>query len=1410
MADPSQPISTSTSATDLTVHEHHSPTPTLQGDTSGGLKSAKTGLFSQPGTIPLPDHGYHRLGVVFEDVTVYGAGGTRKTVEGLELAMLKMWDVPGFISKLFNLKFGKKRALISGFSGVVPAGETMLVLGRPGSGCSTLLRAITNQRDSFAAVEGEVHYGRLSATEAKPYSGDIVFNSEDDIHQPLLTVEQTLGSALALKKPHPEPVKRSKYAKAMTSRLLNAYGMPHTARTKVGNEYIRGVSGGERKRVSLAEHLSTNAAISAWDNSVRGLDSAVALQSIKVLKELSLSTGMTNIVSIYQASQDMWAYFDRVCVLYEGEMVFMGRSSDAQAFFEEQGWQKNPRQTTPDFLTSCTSPTERKVREGYRGYVPQTPAEMARYFRESPYWTKLQQDIAAYKQAAASSDDTDRFIDSVRKSGEPLTGKNAYKTNFARQVLQLIKAQAQVQIADPRNIVVRLASNAFNAIIVGAVTYKPTPNANGSFAVAGALFFGILYFVIFAFGEIPPTVMGRPLLIKHRTLGFYNPAASVVAQIVADIPLYVLQTLLFSALFYFLVGLAPHASNFFLFWFICFVNYSALAACYRMIGSWSPNLSVAVRYGGFALSLLLSSAGFLLPPPIQLGWTHWLSRVSPPAYALEALLANEFRTRTLSCSASEMVPSGPGYDDIRYQSCTLVGVQPGSASVSGLDYLQIKYGFTPSHIGRNIGIIIAMWIIYSILVVVGSSLLVRDTGSASAKVFKRGAVIPDKNKLTKVESHRQHLNAERVLSREAEQQEKAEKTLAKSDANLPTFTFSDVRYTVQVDGKDKLLLDNVTALVKPGALTALMGASGAGKTTLLDTVSQRKTTGKVEGSFLIDGKPLGSDFARKCAFVMQADIHEPLSTVRECIQFSALLRQDASVSREEKLRYAEEVIQLLELQEIADAIVGNAEIGGLGIEQKKRLTIAVELAAKPDFLLFLDEPTSGLDSQAAYEVVRFLQKIAQTGMAILCTIHQPSGELFEMFDNVVLLAPGGKVVYTGATADAPDYFGRYGAAMPVEANPAEFIISTVAPVGGTDTDWPTYWRESPEASNLVQQIANISSRNSGNTDGLAVEKPSKFAASYGVQTRELIKRNFKAQWRNGSYHLTKLASSVFFGLFIGGYFYQLPSTLGGIQSLSLALLALTQVCPPLALDMAANYLAKFDLFTARERSGIYSWTALVTSLLVVEVPLMLVAFNLLYFCAWWMIGLDVSSEVSGLGWLQYMVLALFLVTFGILLGAVSPSPGSIPFVLSSAWILFNITSMALVPETTESSPFRYFASYLSPLRWFYESLMGNALGLREIVCRADELTTVNIPDGATCASYFASFLESAAGYLVNDAATGSCQYCSMSTGQDYLLSIGYNYAHRWRSWGVFICFAVANIATCFGATWFLRIRPLYK
>lgn len=456
---------------------------------------------------------------------------------------------------------------------------------------------------------------------------------------------------------------------------------------------------------------------------------------------------------------------------------------------------------------------------------------------------------------------------------------------------------------------------------------------------------------------------------------------------ILDVPLYAIQTLVFSAILYFLVGLSATATQFFTFYMVVFSSYVSLAAMYRAIGSWSPNLSVSRFTSSGLLPSLTLPAGrrslrrlcplrhpvgrWICASRARTAWlgslssafhfgpcpeltssvtpqSSWMRRISVPSYALEALLANEFRTRTLICSGSDLVPSGPSYIDLAFQGCTIQGGVAGSAIVSGSSFLYDKYRYEASHIWRNVGIIYAFTGLYTIFIILGSNLLIRDSaeGASGGKIFKRGA------KVDLVQT---------TASRPAYEEK------PKDFANVSgAFTFKNVTYSVPVDGKDKVLLNGITGFVKPGRLCALMGASGAGKTTLLDTIAGRKTTGKVGGELLVDGAPLPSDFSRRTGFVQQGDIHEPFSTVREALQFSALLRQTGR-SREEKLAYAEEVIELLEcvsspsliekvladatsprLQPIADALVGNAEVGGLGIEERKRLTLGVELAARPD------------------------------------------------------------------------------------------------------------------------------------------------------------------------------------------------------------------------------------------------------------------------------------------------------------------------------------------------------------------------------------------------------------------------------------------------------------------------------
>jgi ABC-type multidrug transport system ATPase subunit len=209
--------------------------------------------------------------------------------------------------------------------------------------------------------------------------------------------------------------------------------------------------------------------------------------------------------------------------------------------------------------------------------------------------------------------------------------------------------------------------------------------------------------------------------------------------------------------------------------------------------------------------------------------------------------------------------------------------------------------------------------------------------------------------------------------------------------------------------------------------------------------------GVVTGEMLIDGRPLPKSFQRSTGYVEQLDVHESTSTVREALQFSALLRQPSETPLSEKYAYVEKIIKLLEMEEIAEAMIGQSG-AGLTVEQRKRVTIGVELASKPQLLLFLDEPTSGLDAQSAFNIVRFLRKLCDAGQAILCTIHQPSAILFGHFDDLLLLQAGGRTVYFGELGDdcqtLIQYLERNGAPKcQKDRNPAEYVTWNNADVG---------------------------------------------------------------------------------------------------------------------------------------------------------------------------------------------------------------------------------------------------------------------------------------------------------------------------------------------------------------------------
>ena len=335
-------------------------------------------------------------------------------------------------------------------------------------------------------------------------------------------------------------------------------------------------------------------------------------------------------------------------------------------------------------------------------------------------------------------------------------------------------------------------------------------------------------------------------------------------------------------------------------------------------------------------------------------WFKWISWINPIAYAFEALLVNEVHGRQFACSS--FVPAYPNLSGDTF-ICTVAGAVAGQTSVSGDSWVQSSYGYSYAHIWRNLGFMFAFMIFFLATYLVATEFNSSTSSTAEVLVFRRGHV---PKAMWQGEKGTAGSDKNAAIRQENVDDEKV--GLAQANVMTPQkdiFTWRDVVYDIKIKGEPRRLLDHVSGWVKPGTLTALMGVSGAGKTTLLDVLAQRTSIGVITGDMLVNGKPLDASFQRKTGYVQQQDLHLETSTVREALRFSAVLRQPKSVSKSDKYAFVEEVIKMLNMKEFSEAVVGQPG-EGLNVEQRKLLTIGVELAAKPALLLFLDEPTSGI------------------------------------------------------------------------------------------------------------------------------------------------------------------------------------------------------------------------------------------------------------------------------------------------------------------------------------------------------------------------------------------------------------------------------------------------------------------
>ncbi|KAH7447509.1 hypothetical protein KP509_01G109800 [Ceratopteris richardii] len=737
----------------------------------------------------------------------------------------------------------------------------------------------------------------------------------------------------------------------------------------------------------------------------------------------------------------------------------------------------------------------------------------------------------------------------------------------------------------------------------------------------GALFFGLINVMFNGLAELNLTVIRLPVFYKEREQLFYPAWASSITTFITRIPLSMLESTIWVVLTYYVIGFSPEATRFFRQFVLLFLISQMAYSLFRFIGAAGRTLVIASTFGTFALMVIFLLGGFVLSRDKIPKWWVWGYWISPMMYGQNALSVNEFLA--------------PRWNIVRTVESHLL--------ISSHLVLSQYSMFTENYwLWLGAAALVGFTIVYNVFFTMALAYLNRLDkvhASISEKALQerhanQTGSTPDisisrskrRSSRISVEEGMQipTFTADDTFGSSTHFSEIAEDEhsgVCKRGMVLPfrplLISFQNINYFIDMpaemreQGERLQLLKDVSGALKPGILTGLVGVSGAGKTTLLDVLAGRKTRGYIEGNINISGFPKKQDtFARIAGYCEQTDIHTPHVTVWESLMFSAWLRLPQDVDNNTKEMFVDEVMELVELDTIRDAIVGLPTKNGLTTGQRKRLTIAVELVANPS-IIFMDEPTTGLDARAAAIVMRTVRNTVDTGRTVVCTIHQPSIDIFEAFDELILMKLGGRLTYSGALGECSkklvDYFESIPGVPKIEEgrNPAAWVLEVTSPASESrlGVDCADMYRSSTLFEHNQAMIKQMSEPASGSED---LSFPTRYSQSFSGQFMACLWKRNLSYWRNPDYNAMRLFLAAVIAILIGSIFWNLGSKMQVEQDIFNIMGAMYTATLFLGICNAYGVQDVVDVertvYYREKAAGMYSPLSFACAQILIEVP----------------------------------------------------------------------------------------------------------------------------------------------------------------------------------------------------------------